>query len=468
MGRCKNAPVRRSGARRAWLLFSSVALVSAWSWRVLAQPTTSPAGSAPDAPEAARATRGKVVVVADVFDDATKNAKLRAEAYELLRARGYQPDPKVDVDESARNSSAMENGKIVAKPGLLGPLRSALGATLLVRVSAEWRKGDILGVRVSLITDEPPRTQVVEAPAADPAARVRATLEVLLDESSGKSGAVAGGAAAGASAAATPPDGASPASGGEQPGRVVGLITEGAEPPPDEPDLTDPKVARAAWEERGGMRASYEVRGIATGLYAPKVPFSDEHPITGATETGTAEQFGVGGGVGLFLSLFYAKLPDPTLDSGGWVGFDVGVGGMASVLYSRPPIGYTYKGTGTSVATRETRRENQALLYVTAPGVIGIHFGIGRYRNLQLWRGVVLGFAYAPALVYSMQIGSTSGGHAYLDYAGFQASLDLATPDAAPGKSANQLQPRLSAMLQPRIEKNGPWLLSLGFGAAWY
>ena len=86
-------------------------------------------------PAAAEKSRGTVVVIVDVFEDETDNAKLRAKLYETAREKGYQPDPKADVVHVATDVDAIDGGRVSTDPDKLAIVQKGLGAALLVRVS---------------------------------------------------------------------------------------------------------------------------------------------------------------------------------------------------------------------------------------------------------------------------------------------------------------------------------------------
>jgi hypothetical protein len=385
--------------------------------------------------------RGTVVVAADLFPDETSNARLRAGVYEAARQFDLSSLPRADVTGAAESADALEAGQLSTDAAALDRVRRTLTATLLVRVSKEWERGETLGARVTIVSESGTKSQVVEAPAAEPSTAVAGAVAALLEQmypGSQKADAGPTGASAQPSYLVDPDQ---PAVGAERPSGTA--------------------ADRLAWQQRGGVITSYEVRGLVTGLHRPNVGFSDVNPTTDEIETGSDVQWGIGGGVGVRASLLFAALPDPVTGSGSWFGFRLGAGLDGSVLYTRPPIGFRYESDGD----RKVQRENKAFFYPTASIQIGPHVGFGQFRTPTIWRGVVLGVAYSPAIVWNLEIGQTEF-ETDFNYAGFEATLDIASLEARQGVD-RESQIRLFAFVLPRIEEQ-PWLVSLGIGAVWY
>jgi hypothetical protein len=137
---------------------------------------------------AAPRARGTVVIVLDVKSDETDNAHLRARLYEIARRRGYEPQPRLDVVEAARERGALEAGKVTTEPARLDVLRKGVKASVLARISNEWQKDDRAGVRITIVADSGSDSRVVETPLADPSAPVEQAFAEMLP----------GGSAAGA------------------------------------------------------------------------------------------------------------------------------------------------------------------------------------------------------------------------------------------------------------------------------
>lgn len=406
----------------------------------LAQEGTPPPAAAQ--PKAAKT----VVVVADAFEDETENAKLRAKVYDAARQRGYTPDGKADVKGAAEQAGAMSEGRVVAEAGPLDGVRKAVGAAVLIRIAK-----DAAGVRVLLVKDGDAKNKVV--------ASADAALEAVAEMLGGAAKAPAAAAAAAPAAAAEP----------AEPGQAVsaGFILKRPKKD-DEPDYGDPKVLSKGWQERGGARISYGAHAQATGLIIPKTAYLGQNPETGQLEMGKATSYGVGLGLGLDLSLMYLPLPEPASGATSFAAFRVGVRLDVSGLYVRPPEKYTYKldsATG-QVTARDTKYDNVAYVYGVLPFELGVHFGFGDFRLPTLWRGVVLGVAYAPAFIFSLKVGEKENAtDSVFNYGGFELSADITKLEVGKG---SQPQVRLSALVLPRVNEDVPWLASFGVGAIWY
>lgn len=414
----------------------SVAFLIAFAGWPLSAAAQQPPASAP-------AARGQVVVVADVLPDATENAKLRAAVYETARSRGFEPNPQADVTRAAANAGAMAAGQVTTEEAGLAGLRKELGATLLVRVAPEGAGQ----ARVIVVGEGGAKSRTV---AATDAAVTAAVGELLAE--------------LGAKAAAPPP----PAEE-EKPQAFLAPAPQGrrgAQTGGDEPELVGPEATRARWENRGGLRVSYEVRAMATGLALPDMPYQDTNPVTAARETGKATTYGVGGGLGVRLSLMYLPLPEPAKESTTWAAFRIGTGVDGNVLYYRPPVGYAYKVRNNQLASRDTEYDDQAYLYGIIPMQLGFHVGFGKHRSDSLWRGTALGIAYSPSILYALQIGKTAGNWEF-NYGGIEASIDVVSIEAnASGASESQI--RLAVLFLPRVNDELPWLVSAGIGVVWY
>ena len=262
-----------------------------------------------------------------------------------------------------------------------------------------------------------------------------------------------------------PPVGSAPVPTGGAGVEAGGYLAPGRAANSDE---LDPATQKEAWTKRTGVLPSYEVRAQVTGLLWPNVVFSDTNPATGEIETSRADQLGIGGGVGLRAGMMYVSLPDLASQSGALTGFRLGVGLDGSVLYSKPPRGFTYRGDGDNISGRAVDRVDKAFFYPTVSAQLGFHVGFGKYRTPSIWRGIVLGLAYSPAYVWSLEIGKTDFDSHGFNYGGFEATIDVTSIEAGLDNLSPEMQIRLFALVLPRVNDDLPWLISLGVGAVWY
>lgn len=385
----------------------------------------------------------RVVVVADAAGDETENAKLRARVYESTREKGLTPEPKADVAGKASETGAMEAGQITIDEQKLQALRTALGVGTLVRVAASGA-----GVRIFVVTASGVKSQDVASVDAAPAA----VAEMLASPSK-----------AAPTPAPQPTPGPSEGTAESQPVSVGFMLPAKKDegPPPD-----SPQAIRAAWENRGGVRASYGVRALVTAVMIENFNYSDQNPDSGQLEVGKKTAYGIGAGLGAHLSMMYLPLPQPAEGGKNWQAFRIGVGLDLSGLYVRPPDGFKYNRENGVVVSRDTTYANKAYIYGVTPLQLGVHFGFGDFRAPTLWRGFALGVAYSPAFVTSLEVGQDQDkATTVFNYGGFELSVDLVKLESDKGSGP---QMRLSVLALPRVKDDVPWLVSPAIGAVWY
>ncbi len=422
--------------------------------------------SAAGAEQTAPKSKGKAVVVSDVSTDATESAKLRARLYDVLRASGFEALRDADVMSAAERVGALDAGVVASDASRLSALRGALGADVLVRVTKTSEQGGTALVTVIVVSEGGPGTRNVQAPKGDPGAAVVPALEELL----GKAPAAA---EATPPAETDPPPAAEPEPAGDR-WKVFGGQTNVQE---NVRTLEDPKVRREAWERRGGFRPTYEARLQLVGMRLGDLSFEETNPVTGQTDRGSGDALGIGGGVALRVGLFVLPLPDPTTSRGEVIAaFRMGIGGDLSTVFSRRPIGFTYKRNSAGGAKRSEDEENETLFFANVPLQVAIHFGFGRYHGNDTWRGVMLGVAYSPTLQYELNLdrafGSDETGGRENDtrfnYGGAEVTLDITTLRAHPDRADPDPAIRIAAQVLPPLEADWPLIVALGLGAAWY
>ncbi len=429
MHSCGFAPGTRPETGRSRYLFACVGVAASL---LVAAPDTRAAGS--DEAGAANAATvdaaPKLVVVADVAADETDNSELRAAVYDVARRHGYAPAGKLDVDAVASRESLMSAGSVTADPAELARLRTALGVAVVVRVS----KNPGGAIRVAIVTKKGTDAQTV---AGATSGAISAAVDQLLPHVF--------------HAGATPTKSDQPTSPLDD-ARAGRLVL-------DEPTPERPPSPAEAWEKRGGLRPSYGAVVLASGTELHHVAFTGVAP-NGTAAPGRATATGVGGGIGVRVGFMYLPVPDPNLSSGGFVAFRFGLGLDTNVFWLAAPHGYSYSGTERTVSYT-----SEALWVVNAPAELGFAIAAGGFGDESMWHGVLVGFAYAPAAQFSMNLAHTSGAFR-VNPAGAEASVDITRLDSDRDGEEMQIRVLLSGLYP--LDDAHPGMLSLGLGAIWY
>jgi hypothetical protein len=406
------------------LVIAGSALSAAPSARAEASDTSDDTAGAEPSPKGP-----KLVVIADVAATATANSELRAALYIVARDLGYEAMGQLDVEGVASRASLMKAGTVTTDEAELEALRRAFEVSALVRVSK-----DTSGTtRMTVVMKRGAQSRVLGA--SDSPDALGAALKDLLPPFYSGDGAQPGGAAA----PARRPDDASA-------GRLL------LDPHTMKPTLPP----REAWEKRGGLRPTYGAMLLASGTQIQHVKFTTIDG--GRSVTGSADEVGVGGGVGIRFGLMYLPVPDPNLSTGGFVAFRVGAGLDTNVLYGRAPTGYD--------ASHNVDYRSQALWVSSLPIHLGFAIATGKFSSPTIWRGVLIGLTYAPAAQFSMDLQGTSGTFRF-NPAGVEASVDVTKLDASE-TDAGEPNIRFAVSALMPLDDDRPGFLSLGIGAIWY
>lgn len=388
------------------------------------------------APDGDAAPKGpKLVVIADIAANATDNSELRAALYDVAREQGYEPAGKLDVEGVASHASLMQAGSITTEPSQLAELRRALDVAALVRVSKEPSGS----VRVTLVLKRGVDSRVIPASGSGGTEPLRAALTALLPPIY-------------RSAEEKPaPDSAAPGALERTNDASAGSLLL-------DPHTTKPAMRpREAWERRGGLRPTYGALLLASATQIHHVGFTTRD-ATGRVVSGSGSATGVGGGIGVRVGLSYLPIPDPNLSTGSFVVFRFGAGLETNVLYTRTPIGYD--------AAKNVTNGNQALWVSSLPFNLGFAIASGKFSGDASWRGVLIGFAYAPAAQFSMDLKYTSGDFRF-NPAGAEASVDITRMDTSEDDAAEpHIRLALSGLVP--LDDSRPGFLSLGIGVIYY
>ena len=394
-------------------------------------------------PEPAATTKPVAVVVADVEEDATRDAQVRARLYEITREGGYDAAIGADPRSSAEQLGFLRAGVVTTDEAELQQLRTSLGTALLVRVSKVSDAGGNVTVKVTVVSDRGATSRSLTTAAGayeDPVRRVLAELIGAPPPA-----AVSGAAAQPGASGETPPAERSVVAGSL-------VLPEGEGTPQSR--ATASELAEA-WDKRGGARLTFGVHGLATVQQRRNVLVRDMGIVDELDENG------IGGGIGVRLGLFYMPLPDPVLSQGVFPAFKLGIGLDSHFLYDRRPVGFVVTDN-----RREAQYEDEALWVVNAMPQVGLHLGIGRFKTESTWRGAVIGIAYSPALQFEKNFRDVEGEFRF-NYAGMEVTVDitkLTTTTTEQGES----QIRFMLFGLAPIDDDHPALASVGIGVTWY
>ncbi len=241
---------------------------------------------------------------------------------------------------------------------------------------------------------------------------------------------------------------------------------------------TVPDGVRAAWLARTSAGLTYELRIAITGIMLPTKKFE----LSGECATGTglapASIYGqfatdsgraAGGGVGARLAYMYMSRIEPE-GASTWWSLRAGAGLDLQVLHSQIPVGLEeIKGELCSRVVR-TRHEvvtrSSSLVLAHVPVTFGAQLGLGGFDDGMVWRGVVLGAAWAPSYVQIWPwIGDASS---HVNPLGLELSVDLVSLRATGKKRSPEPQLRFSLYLAPSLDASQPTIGMLGFGPTWY
>ncbi|MBX3190714.1 MAG: hypothetical protein KF819_27195 [Labilithrix sp.] len=236
----------------------------------------------------------------------------------------------------------------------------------------------------------------------------------------------------------------------------------------------DDESVRAWRARRGG--ATFEVRGAITAMAMPSQTFG----LTGSCATGggvapasiygqtaTAEERAGGVGVGGRVAYMHFLTLDPRA-SPRWWALRAGTGLDLHVLYANTPAGIP-PIDGELCSTVSTRShdvvfETSAFLVAQIPLHLGAHWGLGSFDDM-VWRGIVLGLAWAPSWTFLGPGSAARGGH--LSFLAAEATVDFVALHALSERRPNP-HFRVAFSLTVPVEDRQLLIGTLGLGAVWY
>jgi hypothetical protein len=219
----------------------------------------------------------------------------------------------------------------------------------------------------------------------------------------------------------------------------------------------------------GGIH--YEVREEAVGVLIP----SHRDAVSGDCATGTGDgpaaeyvHGGTGSGWGLGAGLGgRAYYQDPSAHANPrepiWWDLRLGAGLDVDLLYAKVPTITQGKLCAlVAQAGADVRYEDSSVLLVQVPAVVGAEMGL-RTRDDATWHGIVLGWAWTPALTILKPW--VTDGYVGASLLGTELSLDLAM---ARGVAAQEAIKRLAVFLVLPMTEDGPATMTLSFAGVWY
>jgi hypothetical protein len=227
----------------------------------------------------------------------------------------------------------------------------------------------------------------------------------------------------------------------------------------------------------GGGLVSYELHASVAGLLMPSRSFVAGGTCKTLTGTAAVSRYdipdkGRGGGagpsVGGRVAWLRARVPRPEEGSTWWA-VRVGAGVDLDYLVMRVPTGIP-DVDGDLCAHVQAQPSSTGYtvgpsLVAQLPLVLGGHVGLGGFDGASAWKGVVLGAAWSPSLLYA----SVPEGKAITTVAlvGLDLTLDVSRLEGAREVGATP-QLRLNLFLSAPLRSDDPAIARLGVGAVWY
>jgi hypothetical protein len=228
--------------------------------------------------------------------------------------------------------------------------------------------------------------------------------------------------------------------------------------------LLAPGVALA----EGGI--GYELRQEITGVLIPSHPYAvsgscasgtGPAPASGYVHGRTGSGSGIGGGLG--GRAFYEEAPGhPNALASTWWGLRVGAGLDVDLLYAKVPTDTS--GRLCPLVTRpgaDVQYVDSPVLLLQIPAILGGELGL-RTGESPIWRGIVLGWAWAPALTILKPW--VTNGRLDVSVLGSELTMDFA---AGRGTVPQEAGKRVAVFLLLPTTDGGPAVMTLSFGGVW-
>jgi hypothetical protein len=218
----------------------------------------------------------------------------------------------------------------------------------------------------------------------------------------------------------------------------------------------------------GGI--GYEFRQEIAGVLIPSRPYAvagtcasgtGPAPASGYVHGATGSGWGIGGGLG--GRAFYEEAPGhPNPLASTWWGLRLGAGVDVDLLYAKAPT--DTPGRLCRLVARPgaaVQYKDSSVLLVRIPVLFGAELGL-RTGEGPNWRGMVLGWAWAPA--FTMLKPWTTVGHLEGSVLGSELTMDFA---AERGLVPWEAGKRVAVFLLLPTGDSGPAVMALSFGGVW-
>jgi hypothetical protein len=224
---------------------------------------------------------------------------------------------------------------------------------------------------------------------------------------------------------------------------------------------------------KAGFALGYEVRAELVGAWTPLADYpltgTCTSPGVGATtvdkygQSGSARESGVGGGLGARVSAAYLSPPEPSVRAWWW-SVEATSGLHVAALRVRAPTGIPAVSGDTCSKVQNSDHEvafdTRAATLVSVPLALGPRVGLGGFRDDATWRGVAVGLAWSPALVFL-------DGRSSVLPLGVELAVDVTTLRARPPTILpKDAHVRLS--VGARAPAGGAASVTFGLGIVWY
>lgn len=214
----------------------------------------------------------------------------------------------------------------------------------------------------------------------------------------------------------------------------------------------DSEKIRQAWKTKGG-----KIRSTTMDIGYSYLSMS----------TDNMEMEGTGFSAAFAVSKFKLNVPDYETGKTTWTSFTYGMGFSYSLMTVDVNSTYTYSSYNylTNSYTEKTTYNNSSSGYssITIPANFGLVIGLGKFKEANNWKGLIVSLNYKPSFVIPM----TEGAETSFNYMGFSINFSGANFNAFLDKIAPKAKTTFSIFVLPAINDN-PFFLNLTLGLQFY